>query len=75
MLARYGLYAAIADALDAELIQMARGQKPEIASLIHKAMDGEVIDMASLGAEEARYVKTVRVLTGEALYSHAWLEA
>ena len=75
MLARYGLYAAIADALDADLILIARGQKPEIASLIHKAMDGEAIDMASLGVEEARYVKTVRVLTGEALYSHAWLEA
>ena len=74
MLARYGLYAAIADALDAELIQMALGHKPEIVSLIHKAMDGEAIDMASLGVEEARYVKTVRVLTGEALYSHAWLE-
>lgn len=74
MLARYGLYAAIADALDAELIQIARGLKPEIASLIHKTMDGEAIDMASLGAEEAKYVKTVRVLIGEALYSHAWLE-
>ena len=74
MLARYGLYAAIADALDADLIQMARGKKPEIVALIHKAMDGEAIDMASLSAEEAKYVKTVRVLNGETLYSHAWLE-
>jgi 5-methyltetrahydrofolate corrinoid/iron sulfur protein methyltransferase len=74
MLARYGLYAAIADALDAELIQMARGHKPEIVSLIHKAMDGDTINMASLNAEEIKYVKTVRVLTGEALYSNAWLE-
>ena len=75
MLERYGLYSAIADALDPKLVQIARGQKPEIVSLIHKVMDGEAIDMASLGAEEAKYVKTVRVLTGEALYSHAWLEA
>jgi 5-methyltetrahydrofolate corrinoid/iron sulfur protein methyltransferase len=74
MLARYGLYAAIADALDAELIQMARGHKPEIVSLIHKAMDGDTINMASLNAEEIKYVKTVKVLTGEALYSNAWLE-
>lgn len=74
MLARYGLYAAIVDALDAELIQMARGQKPEIVSLIYTAMAGEPIDLAALGAEGAKYVKTVRVLTGEALYSHAWLE-
>jgi 5-methyltetrahydrofolate corrinoid/iron sulfur protein methyltransferase len=74
MLARCGLYSAIADALDPELVQISRGQKPEIVSLIHKAMDGEAIDIASLGVEEAKYVKTVRVLTGEALYSHAWLE-
>ncbi len=75
MLARYGLYAAIVDALDTELIQMARGKKPELVSLIYKAMDGEPIDVAALRAEEAKYVKTVRVLTGEALYSNAWLEA
>jgi cobalamin-dependent methionine synthase I len=75
MLERCGLYSAIADALDPELIQIARGRKPEIVSLIHKAMDGVNIDMASLTNDEAKYVKTVRVLTGEALYSHAWLEA
>jgi len=75
MLVRYGLYSAIVDALDTELIQMVRGRKPEIVSLIYKAMDGEPINMATLGAEETKYVKTVRVLTGEALYSHAWLEA
>jgi 5-methyltetrahydrofolate corrinoid/iron sulfur protein methyltransferase len=74
MLERCGLYSAIADALDPELVQIARGQKPEIVALIYKAMDGEPIDMAALGAEEAKYVKTVRVLTGEALYSHAWLD-
>ncbi len=28
----------------------------------------------ALSVEDAKYVKTVRVLTGEALYSHAWLE-
>ena len=75
MLERCGLYAAIADALDSELIAMMRGKMPNIVSLIHKAMDGEAIDMASLSAEEAKYVKTVRVLNGETLYSHAWLEA
>jgi 5-methyltetrahydrofolate corrinoid/iron sulfur protein methyltransferase len=75
MLERCGLYSAIADALDPELMKIARGQKPEIVSLIYKAMDGEPIDMASLDVEEVKYVKTVRVLTGEALYSHAWLEA
>lgn len=74
MLERQGLYSAIIDAFDSELIKIARGQAPNIVSLIHRALDGEKIDMASLGAEEAKYVKTVRVLTGENLYSHSWLE-
>lgn len=74
MLMKYGLYSAIVDAFDAELISIARGQKPEIVTLVHRVMDGEKPDLASLSQEEARYVKTVRVLTGETLYSHSWLE-
>jgi hypothetical protein len=37
-------------------------------------MDGENIDMSSLSDEEIKYVKTVKVLLGEVLYSHSWLE-
>ncbi|NQT30949.1 MAG: dihydropteroate synthase [Deltaproteobacteria bacterium] len=74
MLMRYGLYSAIVDAFDAELISIARGRKPEIVELVHRVMDGEKPDMASLSEEEAKYVKTVRVITGENLYSHLWLE-
>jgi 5-methyltetrahydrofolate corrinoid/iron sulfur protein methyltransferase len=37
-------------------------------------MDGERPDLSSLSEEEVKYVKTVRVLTGETLYSHSWLE-
>ena len=74
MLMRYGLYSAIVDAFDAELIAIARGKKPKIVDLVHRVMDGEKPDMASLGEEEAKYVKTVRVIAGENLYSHSWLE-
>jgi len=74
MLMRYGLYSAIVDAFDAELISIARGQKPEIVSLVNRVMDGEKPDLASLSEEEAKYAKTVRVITGESLYSHSWLE-
>jgi 5-methyltetrahydrofolate corrinoid/iron sulfur protein methyltransferase len=74
ILMRYGLYSAIVDAFDAELIAIARGQRPEIVSLVHRVMDGEKPDLASLGKEEAKYAKTMRVLTGESLYSHSWLE-
>jgi cobalamin-dependent methionine synthase I len=74
MLERCGLYAAIADALDNELMAIVRGERPQIVSLIHRAMDGEDIKMGELSTEEAKYVKTVRVLNGSTLYSHVWLE-
>ena len=74
MLMRYGLYSAIVDAFDPELVQIAKGGKPELVDLVHRVMDGEKPDLASLGEEEVQYVRTVRVLTGESLYSHSWLE-
>ena len=74
MLMKYGLYSAIVDAFDAELVQIARGEMPEIVSLVHRVMDGDKPNMASLSRKEIEYVKTVRVLTGETLYSHSWLE-
>ncbi len=74
MLMKYGLYSAIVDALDSEIIKIARGEKPEIVDLVYRVMDGETPALSSLSEEEAKYVKTVRVLSGESLYSHSWLE-
>ncbi len=74
MLMKYGLHSAIVDAFDAELISIARGEMPEIVDLVHRVMDGEKPDLSSLSQKEVEYVKTVRVLTGESLYSHSWLE-
>ena len=74
MLMRYGLHSAIVDAFDSELVAIAKGKMPEIVNLVHRVMDGEKPDLNSLGKKEVEYVKTVRVLTGESLYSHSWLE-
>lgn len=74
MLMRYGLASAIVDAFDPHLIKIARGQKPEIVDLVYRVMDGEKPDLSVLSEEEVAYVKTVRVLTGETVYSHSWLE-
>jgi 5-methyltetrahydrofolate corrinoid/iron sulfur protein methyltransferase len=74
MLMKYGLYSAIVDIFDTELVKIARGEMPEIVDIVHKAMDGEITDLSSLNEKEQQYVKTVRVLTGESLYSHSWLE-
>ncbi|MFC1928185.1 dihydropteroate synthase [Chloroflexota bacterium] len=74
MLMRHGLYSAIADVFDPELVKIAKDEMPEIVNLVHRVMDGEKPDLASLSQKEAEYVKTARVLTGESLYSHSWLE-
>jgi len=74
MLQRYGLYSTIADPLDKELMNLIRGETPDVVNLIHKVMDGGEIDVSALSQKEIHYVKTARVLTGEVLYSDAWLE-
>jgi len=74
MLMRYGLYSAIVDAFDDDLKKIARGERNDIVELVHKMMDGDKPDISSMSQEMAYYAKTVRVLTGESLYSHAWLD-
>jgi 5-methyltetrahydrofolate corrinoid/iron sulfur protein methyltransferase len=75
MLERNGLYSAIADPLDGELMSLAGGKMPEIVKLIYKAMDGEDINLSALSQKPIEYVKTARVLKAETLYSNAWLES
>jgi cobalamin-dependent methionine synthase I len=74
MLMRHGLHSAIVDAFDTDLIKIARGERADIVSVVHKVMDGGKPDLASLTEEQVKYVKSTRVLTGESLYSHSWLE-
>ena len=74
MLMRHGLYSAIVDSFDDTLYDFISGKKDNIVRLINRMMDGEKVDISSLGAEEAKYAKSVRVLTGESLFSNSWLD-
>ena len=74
MLGRNGLYSAIADPLDEELMGLIKGKMPKITDLIYRTMDGEEIDLSSLSQKEVEYVKTAKVLMAQTLYSDAWLE-
>jgi 5-methyltetrahydrofolate corrinoid/iron sulfur protein methyltransferase len=74
MLMKYGLYSGIINAFDKDLVAIARGKRPDIVKLVHRVMDGEKLDNSSLPKEMQNYVKTTRVLMGESLYSHSWLE-
>ena len=74
MLMKYGLYAAIVDAYDAELLSIAKGGLPEIVKRVHQVMDGNDPDIKDLTPKEIEYIKTTKVLQGKSLYSHSWLE-
>jgi 5-methyltetrahydrofolate corrinoid/iron sulfur protein methyltransferase len=74
MLQKQGLYSAIVDAYDKEIMALAKGEMPEIYELVCKVMDGQAVDMAALSKKEQQYVKSVNVLMGRNLYSHSWLE-
>ena len=80
MLERSGMYSVIADAYDEGLISIARGERPDIAELIHKVMDGEEVDENSLPDNPngewklSDYVKTTKVILGNSLFSDSWLE-
>jgi len=74
MLYKQGLYSAIVDAYDEELMALCKGEQPEFLELVGKAMSGEAVDMGSLPKQQQDYVKTVNVLMGKSLYSDSWLE-
>jgi 5-methyltetrahydrofolate corrinoid/iron sulfur protein methyltransferase len=74
MLEKCGLYSAIADVYDKDLVDIAKGRRPDIVEIIGKVMDGEAIDMSSLSKELQDYVKTARILLKKSLYSDSWLE-
>jgi len=74
MLEKCGLYSAIADVYDKDLVDIAKGRRPDIVEIIGKVMDEEAIDMSSISKELQDYVKTARILLKKSLYSDSWLE-
>jgi 5-methyltetrahydrofolate corrinoid/iron sulfur protein methyltransferase len=74
MLERYGMKAVISDPLDTNLTAVAKGKRPEIVDIVHQAMDGTAPDPASIDKELGDYVKTVKVIMGETLFSDSYLD-
>ena len=74
MLMRHGLYSAILDGLDKEILDIARGKRKDIEELIGKAMDDPQMEVSGLSKEEQEYVKTVNILVNAQLYSDSWLD-
>jgi 5-methyltetrahydrofolate corrinoid/iron sulfur protein methyltransferase len=74
MLGRNGMKSVISDPLDTNLTAVAKGQRQDIVDVVYQAMDGTAPPLSSLTKELADYVKTVRVITGESLFSDSYLE-
>lgn len=74
MLGRYGMKSVISDPLDEGLTAVAKGNRPDIVDVVYQAMDGTAPDPSTLSKELGDYVKTVKVITGEALFSDSYLE-
>jgi 5-methyltetrahydrofolate corrinoid/iron sulfur protein methyltransferase len=74
MLEKCGMYSAIADIYDRDLVDIAKGKRPDIVEIIGKVMDEEAIEMSSLPKELQDYAKTTRILLKKSLYSDSWLE-
>ena len=73
MLGRYGLYSAIVDCLDDELVAIAKNKRPQLERMIYQVMDGQKPAIEA-GSELEKYYKTALVLNGMNVFSNAWLD-
>ena len=74
MLQKNGLYSAILDAYDTEIMALCRDEHPDIIGLVERMMDGATVDIGALAPAQRAYARSVNVLTGDVLYSNSWLD-
>jgi cobalamin-dependent methionine synthase I len=74
MLYKLGQETAIVDAFDKDMMDLCQGKKQAEVDFIGKLLDGASVNVASLSADEKVLYKTFKVLTGDVLYSHSWLQ-
>jgi len=74
MLRKNGLYSAILDAYDEEIMALCQGKHPDIVELVGKMMGGASVDSEALSPMQRAYARSVDVLTGNVLFSNSWLD-
>ena len=72
MLYHLGQESAILDTYDSEIMAICRGERMDQVEYIGKLMNGE--DVQPTNDTEKMLYKTFKVLNGDVLYSHSWLE-
>jgi 5-methyltetrahydrofolate corrinoid/iron sulfur protein methyltransferase len=65
---------AILDGFDDEIVNIAHDNSMELENLVNRVFEGEDVDTTGMNKREIDYVKTTRLLLGQSLYSHSWLE-
>ncbi len=74
MLMKHGIWSAIVDTYDHELVELAHGERPELVKLVHDIMEDNEPNPDDLSPKELEYYKTTRVLMGKTIFSESWLE-
>lgn len=74
ILFHHGQESAIVDAYDRDLMSLSAGKSEDKAAFIGRLIAGETVDAGKLTSEELLLYKTFRVLNGDVLYSHSWLQ-
>jgi 5-methyltetrahydrofolate corrinoid/iron sulfur protein methyltransferase len=74
ILKKCGITSAILDGFDEEIVRIAHDENMELENLVGRIFDGEDVDTSGMSKKEIDYVKTSKLLMGQSLYSHSWLE-
>jgi 5-methyltetrahydrofolate corrinoid/iron sulfur protein methyltransferase len=74
ILKKCGITSAILDGFDDEIVNIAHDNSMELENLVGRVFEGEDVDTTGMGKRETDYVKTTKLLLGQSLYSHSWLE-
>jgi len=74
MLERAGMFSCIADYEDELILDIARGNRPDLVEVVHKVQDGEITSPDEVSDETAKlFVRGARVILGHTLYSDSWM--
>jgi 5-methyltetrahydrofolate corrinoid/iron sulfur protein methyltransferase len=74
MLRHFGIYSAILDGLDKEILNIAKDGFPELDDICGRVADGDEVPLDSVDEKMRPYLKTAKLLMGKSLYSDSWLD-
>ncbi|MGC8602735.1 MAG: dihydropteroate synthase, partial [Desulfomonilaceae bacterium] len=74
ILKKCGITSAILDGFDDVIVNIAHDKSMDFENLVGRVLDGEDVDTTGMSKKEIDYVKTAKLLLGQSLYSHSWLE-